>query len=372
MKQSDKRTILDSRASVAVARATALRSGDAAWRAQAQPRGFTIIELLVALIIAALVLVAVSTSVSRIGRSRELAQLRLTAHQRGVDALEALRRDISSSIRSDDLFMTRVAISEGASKLRNATVDRSELLLFVSRLQPVREIVYSGEGLEYETQYRVMDDQFGSALWRRRDPAPDDTPEGGGVAESVADGVVGVTFEAYDGDGWWPTWDSDEDGIPKAIRVTLAVSGAGADADPMAAPEALIALRTIIPIDRVPAPRDEEAIRLAREEMNGAAMAEAASASGGSDALGTAGAAGGDVLAVPSQAMRAPESARVERAAAQKEYESRGGGVGSAAPRGGDRGGRGGGRGGAGGARGGGGGGGVRGGGGAGGGAGAK
>jgi len=326
-------------------------------------RGFTIAELVVALVVASLVLVAVSTAVSRIGRSRELAQLRLTAHQRGIDALEALRRDISSTIRTDDLFMTRVAIAEGTSRLRDASIDRSELLLFTSRLQPIREITYNGEGLEYETQYRVMDDQSGSALWRRRDPAPDDTPEGGGVAESIADGVVGITFEAYDGESWWPNWDSDDDGIPLAIRVSLAVSGAGGNIDPEASPESLIALRTVIPIDRAPTPKDEEAERLAREQMTEAIMADAAAASG----LGASGA--GNAGDMPSASVAKPgEAMRVERAAQRANV--RGSGLGAAGATGGRGGSRGGGSrgGGGGGNRGGGGGGGAGGGGGGGGG----
>jgi len=252
------------------------------------PRGFTIAELLVALLVAAIVLVTISTSLNRIGYGRELSHARLAANQRAVDALEAIRRDLNSALRHEDLFLTRLAIAEGTALNSAGAIERGELLLFTTRLNPVREVVYSGEGIEYETQYRVVDDAAGSALWRRRDPVPDDAPEGGGLAEPIADNVIGVAFEAYDGENWWSSWDSDDDGLPMAVRATVYASGVGPDQDPAASPELIVALRTIVAIDRVPPPRDEEAERLAQE-----AMAAAAGGSGGEVGASGGGAAGG-------------------------------------------------------------------------------
>ncbi|MBX3354726.1 MAG: prepilin-type N-terminal cleavage/methylation domain-containing protein [Phycisphaeraceae bacterium] len=331
-----------------------------------RPRGFTIAELVVALVVAALVLTAISTSVSRIGRSRELVQIRLSAHQRAIDAVESLRRDLNSIIRSTDLFQTRLVITESVMNTRSGPVDRSEVILFATRLMPVRDIEYNGEGIEYETQYRVMDDSAGSALWRRRDPVPDDTPDGGGVVEPVADGVIGLYLEAYDGENWWPAWDSDEDGLPLAVRVTVTVAGAAPDRDPNLPPEAIITLRTLVAIDRVPEPIDEELERLAREQEAAAALAEAAGA-GGMGGLGDRGMGADDGPAAAAVAGPASPAGRAERAEAIRDIESRGGGIRSQG--GPDAGGRGGGaRGGdGGGARGGGGGGGARGGGGGGG-----
>lgn len=293
--------------------------------------GFTIAELVVALLVASLVLIAISTSVSRIGRGREIAQARLAAHQRALDAVESLRRDLSSTIRTGDLFLTRLAIAEGTTRTSLGNVDRSELLLFASRLNPVREITYNGEGIEYETQYRVTDDADGSALWRRRDPVPDDNPEGGGVAEPVSAGVLGVTFEAYDGENWWTTWDSDEDGLPLAVRATVVVTGVADGEDPSTAPELTVTLRTTVPIDRVPSARDEEAERLAREEMMGGAMAEAG-AVGGLGAAGAAGAAG--AMAVQGAAVQTPEMEAV-RLEHKAKMEAQGGGIRTSGPRGG-------------------------------------
>jgi len=334
----------------------------AADRASRNRRGFTLAELVVALVVIALVLTAVTTSISRIGRSRDVVRVRIAAHQRAIDALEALRRDIASTIRHEDLFYCRVVLNGSSIRSRVGELDRSEMLLFNTRLDPVREILYNGEGLEYEVQYRVADDRDGSALWRRRDPVPDDTPEGGGMVDPLAENVVSLLVEAYDGEAWMTDWDSDDDGLPLALRVTVIASGAGAGEDPMSRPEALVSLRTVVPIDRAPPPRDEEALAAAQQE----AMEAAAAAAGldpatlGAGTSGPAEVQGG--VAVP---VRPGGSTPMLRGGAEGAEGMRGGGNrGGGGMRGGGAGG--GGRG-AGGGGGGGGGGGARGGGGAGG-----
>ncbi len=260
-------------------------------------RGFTIAELMVALVVAGLVIAAIATAMSRIGRSREIARTRLAAHQRAIDALESIRREVAATVRSDDLFLCRMLISPGSERTRGGILDRSELLLFSSRLDPVRAIDYNGEGLEYETQFRV-EDRDGSSLWRRRDPVPDDTPEGGGMVDAVADNVVGLLVEAYDGENWWTEWDSDDDGIPRALRFSVVASGVGPTVDPFSEPESMVMLRTVVPIDRVPPPRDEEAIALARAEAAAAAGADVNANPANIASVGATGPDGGANVAV--------------------------------------------------------------------------
>jgi hypothetical protein len=129
--------------------------------------------------------------------------------------------------------------------------------MFNISLRPLHPIEYQGEGREYETQYRVEDDELGSALWRRRDMAPDERPDGGGLAEPIADGVVGFLVEASDGEGGWRNeWDSDVDGVPKLVRVTVTATGIPVGADSVnLTPD--VDLRTVIAIDRVIAPKPD-------------------------------------------------------------------------------------------------------------------
>ena len=75
------------------------------------------------------------------------------------------------------------------------------------------------------------------------------------MAVPLVPGVVEVAVEAYDGDQWFRDWDSDYDGLPLAVRVTVTASGCRLGADEYDAP--LATLRTVVPIDRVPPPADE-------------------------------------------------------------------------------------------------------------------
>lgn len=220
-------------------------------------RGFTVIELVVAIAIAAIVSAAIASSLSQLGRARETARLRMSACRRATDALEAIRRDVQSTLRSDDLFSTRFRLAPESVNSTAGSLDRDQMLLFNERLRPIHPLSYSGEGQEYEAQYRIEVDADGSTLWRRRDAVPDEYEDAGGIAEPVGEGVVAVRFEAYDGNEWRQAWDSDVDGLPWSVRATVTASGARMGSEQLDDPRALVTLRTEIPIDRAIAPKSE-------------------------------------------------------------------------------------------------------------------
>jgi hypothetical protein len=258
-------------------------------------RAFTLIELVVAGTVAAMLLAAITFSLSQLGNARNVARDRAEAFQRATTALEAVRRDVAATIRTDDLFETRFLLQTKEPGVRTGGRRRSELLLFSTALRPIREVEYQGEGREYEVHFRVEDDELGSALWNRRDNVPDDMPEGGGVAIPVADGVVGMVVEASDGEaGWRDEWDSDVDGIPRVVRVEITASGAetGTEARELT-PE--VTLRTVIAIDRVVGPREEPP-----PEADPAAMPQ--DSSGGAPGA-TGGATGGAAAPKPDDSL---------------------------------------------------------------------
>lgn len=252
-----------------------------------QRRAFTLIELVIAGIIAAMVLGAVTLALSQLGKARNLSRDRVEAYQRAATAIEALRTDVSSTLRSDDLFDCRFLLTQ--RNTRSHGYDRSELLVFNTSLRPIRTIEYQGEGLEYETAFRVEEDELGTALWRRRDPVPDDVPDGGGMAEPVADGIVALRIEASKGDGaWQEEWDSDYDGIPKLVRVTVTATGAPLGGEPTRnTPE--VTLSTMVALDRVVPPKSEEP----KDDAAAAAAAAGADAAGANGAVPGAGLSGG-------------------------------------------------------------------------------
>jgi hypothetical protein len=156
-------------------------------------------------------------------------------------------------LRRDDLFDTRLRIIDNTARFDGREVGRDELLVFNTSLRANKEIDFNGEGVEYETQYRIDDDEFGVVLWKRRDPILDDNPVGGGIATPLGEGVVSLLLEAYDGDNWVPQWDSDEFGIPEAIRITIAATGM-LDGDDLYPP--FVLLRTVVALDRIMQPAD--------------------------------------------------------------------------------------------------------------------
>lgn len=242
--------------------------------------GFTILELVVAGVVAAIIVGALTLSLSQLGRSRNATMIRLEAHMRANAALDALRRDIASVLRSGDLFETRLLIIDGSVGSLVGPLDRDELLLFSSRIAPVRPNRYQGEGSEYETQYRVEEDRLGAALWQRRDPIPDRWPDAGGVATPMVDGIVELNLEGYDGEAWFPDWDSDLHGLPWAIRITVTAIGNPVGDERSIEGRSLVTLRTVVAVDRIIPPPTEEEIAKAEEEAV-TAEEEAAGAAGG-------------------------------------------------------------------------------------------
>lgn len=220
-------------------------------------RSFTLVEVILAGVIIAFVLGSVSSTISQLAKAKSTSRMRFDAHHRADVALTALRRDIVSIIRADDLFYTRLLLLDDHARTGDREipeVDRDEILVFNTRLREMHPSDYAGEGIEYETQYRVEDDEFGPILWQRRDAVPEEYPRGGGIATPLVEGVIGLSIEVYDGDEWHETWDSDEDGLPLAVQIMVTTSGHRQGDDPYDAP--IVDLRTVVPIDRLIPPKD--------------------------------------------------------------------------------------------------------------------
>ncbi len=242
-------------------------NGRAGERGRLRCRGFTLIEVMVASLITAMLIGSASMSLSQLTRAKSICKERFNAFLRADAALNTLRRDVASVIRSDDLFFTRLLLSDHSASSPVGEIDRDEILLFVTRLRPVRDIDnFNGEGIEYETQYRIEEDEIGPVLWQRRDAFPDEHPAGGGVAVPLVEGVVGLRIQAYDGDRWYDEWDSDVSGLPLAVSITVFADGR-ANEDDVAGRDP-VSLRTVIAMDRVLPPRDIfEAEELALREL---------------------------------------------------------------------------------------------------------
>ena len=256
--------------------------------ARSARRAFTLAELLIAGVITAFLVGSLTISLAQLGQTKNTSKRRFDAHLRADAALNLVRKDIVSVIRTDDLFFTRLLIEDFSDDTLFGTMDRDEILIFNTRLRPVRNTDhFNGEGQEYETQYRVSDDGTGPVLWQRRDMVPDEYPRGGGVATPTISGIIGISFEAYDGESWYQQWDSDHDGLPHAVRVTVTALGSRTGDDLYDPKTPIASLRTVVPIDRVFEPRDHaEAEEQALAEAEQQAAADAAGQNGGLDGSG--------------------------------------------------------------------------------------
>ncbi|MAJ45942.1 MAG: hypothetical protein CBC35_01320 [Planctomycetes bacterium TMED75] len=152
-----------------------------------------------------------------------------------------------------------MVLYDDVSTTRDGDLNRDELLLFTVSLRAVRPIDYEGEGQEYESQFRIGEDHTGTALWQRRDAVLDEWCDAGGIASPVANGIISLEIQAYDGESWFDEWDSDIDGLPWALRVSVTASGNELGVDPLEDGIPQVTLRTQIAIDRIiPPPPEEE------------------------------------------------------------------------------------------------------------------
>ncbi len=189
--------------------------------AAARRGGFTLIELIVASVIATMLAGAATISMWRVVRARDVSRQRQEAMATAQAVVDLITRDVACAIR--DYHPDAVLVRVTSRELQNSSWEDDELLLFARSRSPIRSLEEQAEGDAYEVQYRVeadpADDSVG-ILWRRRDPVPDETYDGGGVAVPITSGILSLRLEASDGRSWFNDWDSDRDGLPYAIRVT--------------------------------------------------------------------------------------------------------------------------------------------------------
>jgi prepilin-type N-terminal cleavage/methylation domain-containing protein len=207
-------------------------------------RAFTLVELIVAAIVTGVLAGAVTTALSRLVSIRARTDERLEAVERADMAADRIAIDAMTVVRDHDLTFCRVTVVDSEAN----GVPRDELLLLVRSYRRVRPLSEGRESAEQEAQYRVADlaGAEGTGLWRRSDHALDRAQDAGGLARTIVPGVVSLGIQAYDGSSWYDVWDSDFDGMPHALRVTVV---AKADVD-----DRLVTAtaRRIIAIDRVP------------------------------------------------------------------------------------------------------------------------
>lgn len=213
-------------------------------------RGITLVEVIVVALISAGIAAGTVSAVSQSLRARESSQARYEAFVTADIAARSIAKDIANIVRDGDLFYTRFLLEDEGQGDR----EEDRVLMF-SRSSSRARAGEAPEGAEYEIQYRAVDpaknrlvskDTPGLDLWKRTDPVPDEVPEGGGVAYPITSSILSLSILAYDGEGWYEEWDSDIDGYPHAVSVTVRTTSDNERRTATA--------RRIVPIDRPPVP----------------------------------------------------------------------------------------------------------------------
>jgi prepilin-type N-terminal cleavage/methylation domain-containing protein len=237
-----------------------------AFTTRGKPRGFTLIELVIASALMSLILVSAYLCLQAALASRKTIEPRLEVFQNARVAMALMTADLraacSASKDFDFLGMHRRLGETEADNLDFATHNYT----------PRRP----REGDFCQTSYYLDPDpetgQFG--LWRRRNPHLGLDPLSGGSKQEIASGLVGLRFEYFDGLDWYDSWgdpngrerNSQRDysnltGLPEAVRITLwfsaepgAKRAAGAAQQPGAEPP--LVFQTVARLNLAEAVRD--------------------------------------------------------------------------------------------------------------------
>ncbi len=185
--------------------------------------GFTLIELIIAVLIATLVVSAVYGSFQAGLNSWKNAQFKIELYQNARVAMEQMSKEIRGGFLSEKSSYYKFIGKDAAYRDGDADV-----LDFISTSSGLNGLCEIGYFIDDDSDTSV------SNLKRRRDSTPDDEFLEGGTVGLLAMFVVGLDFKYFDGEEWQDSWVVDEKGedesseaedkcLPKAVEITLSI-----------------------------------------------------------------------------------------------------------------------------------------------------
>lgn len=208
-------------------------------------RGFTLVELIVAVVVGAIVAGSTTAAVTGFMRAKTRATARHDAFRRAETAASLIAADLMVAARERDLVAATVYLTEGA----NGPYAADQVLVYARSLEPVRGLIDQPEGGDREIQYKLfpaVDGSTGYVLWRRVQAVPDDFGDAGGVATPMVDGIQSLNLRAMDAQEWYESWDSDLQGYPHAVSVQVTASSEDG--------QVTATVRRVVAMDRTPLP----------------------------------------------------------------------------------------------------------------------
>jgi prepilin-type N-terminal cleavage/methylation domain-containing protein len=176
-------------------------------------RGFTFLELVIAMSMAAMLALTLYVSMNVAFRARNTVETQTQAPRRAAIALDLISSDLQASLRPSSRMATPFVGESGmgaGNTLTFTTTAKSGL----SRLVRIGTSAQPGSGATPGTTSLVRAEE-GGALSSVLTPSNNEAV--------LVRGVRNLTFRYYDGVSWVDTWDSTayEDKLPPAVEITI-------------------------------------------------------------------------------------------------------------------------------------------------------
>ena len=181
-----------------------------------QSGGFTLVEILLATIIGAMIAVAAFAVFRSVTGNRDALEYYAEIMANGRYALNLIRDDLANFYRDEDPEM--MCLRGIKRDIEGKPADR--LIIYVVSEQKVRKAAQEGD--VYEVEYGISEDtEKGISFLARRCGAVEDKSIGnsGGIMTRVARYIDELKFEYFDGQDWQRQWQQAD--LPRRVRVTL-------------------------------------------------------------------------------------------------------------------------------------------------------
>jgi general secretion pathway protein J len=174
--------------------------------------GFTLIEVLLALALSALLLTTVYWTYFSISRSIDAATEGHDAMETGRGLIELLKRDVRG------ITLAKFPLVATIDEIDGQKVGAIEFTTTAHLGQDTRQLTRVGYAL-------VQDSNGKKILVRRQTKNLRDEVVEFDMTSELSDIVSGFSLGFYDGTDWVDNWDSKtRNGLPKQVRITLDIS----------------------------------------------------------------------------------------------------------------------------------------------------
>jgi len=202
---------------------------------KAKPSGFTMIELLIALVIIVIIVSAVYSTYFVTAASVQKCREKLIQTQEGRSLLAKMSRQLRSlytpasgstvSESAEDIFGKDESSEEIPRCLSGAADDREGIILQMLTSANLFHAKDMASGI-WNVKYKYLPDQ--DTLFYSQQPLTA-RPEHERRQENwlpLAKNLTSIHLQFYNGERWQLKWNSEKHGLPEAVRIDISLHGA--------------------------------------------------------------------------------------------------------------------------------------------------